>query len=254
MSAIDSQTYNKARLPVGTGYDLRPKGLVPDSLIIHTTNGQRGSSFAAECSFLYRSAAVGAHLIVSKTGRIVQLLDPRRYRAWHAGVCAPAFINSRSIGIECHMTPGESWTPEQHDALTWLVRSVLIPEFGLQLPLIETHRRVALPAGRKIDPSGWSDTDFYAWRAALAGLAYVPAAPLLRSFVVTTEVNVREAPTTAKPVALGGTCILPAGFVFQSDVSVRGEALASGAEWVHIVQPAAWGFVHRSCVKEVSAA
>jgi hypothetical protein len=34
--------------------------------------------------------------------------------------------------------------------------------------MVETHRKIALPAGRKKDPAGWDDAAFYAWRATLA--------------------------------------------------------------------------------------
>lgn len=252
---IDRTSYPKYKLRIGTGYDRRPNGASPCSQIVHTTNGQRGSSFEAECRFIYSSAGIGAHYAVGKRGQIVEFLPPE-LRAWHAGAAVADFINTWSIGVECHLTPGEAWTQEMRDALTWLTRDYLMPRYGYSAAMVETHRRVALPAGRKIDPSEWSDRDFYAWRAALAGLAYVPTLPRLRTFVVTTEANVREAPKVVQPwpgnIALGGTCVLPVGFVFQSDVVVKGQALDSGDQWAHVVQPAAWGFVHTSCIREAA--
>jgi len=250
MPDIDRTSYNKAALPIGTGYDQRPKGFAPSSIIVHTTNGQRGSSFEAEARYIYRSPAIGAHDLVGKRGQIAAFLPPE-LRAWHAGQAAPAFLNSRSIGIECHLTPGEAWTQEMRDALTWRVQGYM-QQYGIPIALVDTHRAVALPRGRKIDPSSWADPDFYAWRAALAGLRYIPLADHLRSYVVTEEVNVRQGAGTTFPVALGGTCVLPRGFTFKSDVVVQGQALASGSGWAHVVEPAPWGFVHTSCVMEVA--
>lgn len=249
MPTVDRTTYPKAQLPIGTGYDRRPKGKVPSSIIVHTTNGARGSSFGAEANFIYHSDAIGSHDLIGKQGQIAEFLDAS-LRAWHAGVTVPGFLNSDSIGIECHLTPGEVWTPEMRDALTWRVKGYM-DRFGIGVSKIDTHRAVALPKGRKIDPSEWPDPQFYAWRASLAGVAYVPQPQHLTTYVVTDEANVREGPTKLKPVALQGHCVLPAGFTFQSDVIVKGQALQSGDQWVHIVAPAAWGFVHSSCVRAV---
>lgn len=250
MPSVDATTYPKHRLPLGHGYDRRPKGFAPSSIIVHTTNGRRGSSFEAEARYIYQSPAIGAHDLVGKRGQIAAFLPPE-LRAWHAGQAAPAFLNSRSIGIECHITPGEPWTAEMRDALTWRVQGYM-QEYGIPASLIDTHRAVALPRGRKIDPSEWTDAAFYAWRAALAGQRYVPTPARLTTYLVTADVNVREGPSTQKPIALGGHAVLSAGYSFQSDVVVSGEALRSGNQWAHMVTPAAWGFVHTSCVMEVA--
>lgn len=247
---IDTTSYPKARLPIGSGYDRRPNGKRPRSIIVHTTNGRRGSSFAAEARFIHTSTAIGAHDLIGKRGQMVEFLSAE-LRAWHAGVTVPGFGNSDSIGIECHITPGEPWTAELRDALTWRVRSYM-ERFDIAAVNVETHRAVALPKGRKIDPSEWSDGEFYAWRAALAGMQYLPTPARLTTYQVMQNVNVREGPSTAKPVALGGTCVLAAGMTFESDVVVPGEALASGNTWVHLVTPAPWGFVHSSCVRRIT--
>lgn len=251
MPTVDRTTYPKAKLPIGSGYDRRPKGKTPSKLIVHTTNGKRGSSFAAEARFIYTSTSIGAHDLIGKKGQIAEFLDAI-YRAWHAGVTVPGFGNADAIGIECHVTPGEPWTPEMRDALTWRVQYYR-ERFDIAVVDIETHRRVALPKGRKIDPSEWPDAEFYAWRAGLEGKLYLPSPQRLTTFMVTDEVNVREGPSTKKPVALKGQAVLPKGFVFESDVTVKGEALRSGDQWIHLVTPAAWGFVHSSCARAVGA-
>ncbi len=165
MFTIDTTTYRKHLRAVGTGWDHRPKGLRPSSIIIHTTNGNRGSSFHGEASFLLNSNSVGAHYLVGKAGQIAETLPPA-YRAWHAGVTTAEYLNSRSIGIECHHAVGEEWTGIQRTALTWLVLK-LMADHAIGIGMIESHRAVALPAGRKIDPSDWTDRSFYDWRNTL---------------------------------------------------------------------------------------
>lgn len=44
--------------------------------------------------------------------------------------------------------------------------------FGIPPALLETHRAIALPKGRKSDPEGFSDADFAAWRAGLGLRTY----------------------------------------------------------------------------------
>lgn len=166
---IDTISYNKAaHYPVGHGYSVR--GFPPTSIVVHSTNNSRPTAATQEAEYLMRSADVSAHYLVAKTGLIYQILDPRAHEAWHAGKALQAFQNTRSIGIELHISLGERPTTKQIDALTVLVRD-LMREFGIPAPLIETHRLVAVPKGRKRDPE-WSDNDFYTWRASLTTCRY----------------------------------------------------------------------------------
>lgn len=170
---MDSTTYDKAsKHPSRWGYQSRG-GVVPSSIVIHTTNNRRPTRFETEAKYLMDSAAVSAHFLIGKDGRVVQFLDPLKYQAWHAGNCVPAYLNSRSIGIEHHVSIGEAWTPAQHAACTELVQS-LMRAYGISPLSVETHRAVALPHGRKSDPEGWDDTAFYVWRAALAPVSPPP--------------------------------------------------------------------------------
>lgn len=170
---IDTTTYRKDihRKP-GDGYGWwdgrawragRPTS--PASIVIHTTNGKAGSAFAGEAAYLRDSAQVSAHYLVGKDGQIAQILAEME-TAWHAGDCLSAYTNTRSIGIECHLTTGEAWSDSQRGALYGLVRAVM-GRWGITTALIDTHRAVALPRGRKSDPCGWDDAAFYAWRATL---------------------------------------------------------------------------------------
>lgn len=160
------QNYRKdKRWPVGHGYSARPSGAKVLGAIVHSTNGKKGSSFAAECRYLRDSDDVSCGYVVGKVGQIEQIL-PDELCGWHVGATYGPFGNATTIGIECHHAEGEVWTEKQRAALTWLV-GMLIARHGIPKMNIETHRKVALPAGRKVDPSDWGDQAFYAWRDAL---------------------------------------------------------------------------------------
>lgn len=167
---IDTTSYNKAaRYPLEHGYEAR--ALAPSSIIIHSTNNRRRTTFAAECDFLFRSPDVSAHYLVSKAGAVVELLDPQRFFAWHAGAALTPYTNARSIGIELHISQGETPTPVQIEA-TGALCQILRARFRIPIGRIDTHRAVALPRGRKSDPEGWGDEAFYAWRATLGRPRY----------------------------------------------------------------------------------
>ena len=163
---IDTTTYNKAQAhPSRWGYQARGSA-VPSSIIIHTTSNGRPTHFETEARYLLDSSAVSAHYLIGKEGQIVQFLAPQPWQAWHAGTCLPAYTNAKSIGIEHHVSVGESWTAAMHAACTWLVKQLMVT-FAIPSTSIDTHRAVALPAGRKKDPAGWGDAAFYAWRVTL---------------------------------------------------------------------------------------
>jgi hypothetical protein len=163
--------------PPRWGYQARGNAL-PSSILIHTTNNKhKHTQFVKEAEFLRDSPAVSAHFLIGKDGRIVQFLDPIRWQAWHAGKTLPAFLNAKSIGIEHHVSVGEDWTATQHEACTWLVRT-LMSAHTIPSELVETHRAVALPKKRKSDPEGWEDAAFDAWRATLVSS---PPSPLVRT-------------------------------------------------------------------------
>jgi N-acetyl-anhydromuramyl-L-alanine amidase AmpD len=169
---IDETTWAKQKKqPVGVGYDERPAGIHPTAIVIHSTNGHPGSTFAAEANFLLTTSAVSAHYLVGKEGQIAQILPPE-FRAWHAGESVPAFNNTNSIGIENHHAVGDDWPAAQRVALTWLVQR-LLRDWRIPAASIATHRAIALPQGRKVDPSDWSDADFAAWRDSLTAVTAV---------------------------------------------------------------------------------
>jgi N-acetyl-anhydromuramyl-L-alanine amidase AmpD len=180
-----------------------------------------GTKFENELNFLLRSPDVSAHYLVSKRGEIVQMLDPLNYMAWHTGRTRDItkYGNPHAIGVEVHFTPGEGfWTGEMWMGITEIAR---------KFPLLErvTHRYIATPAGRKIDPSGVTDEFFAYW-----------AKHFLRPFSIyktMTRTNVRKNPTRNSQVITTlteGTSV----FSFNGDV-VFGEEINGNNRWRYVL-------------------
>ena len=173
---IDATTYNKPlRYPVGHGYGTRPAP--PTSIVVHSTNNGKITSFESEANYLYTSPDVSADFLIGKDSRIAQFLDSRRYQAWHAGgkqvngswTAQPEFANPKSIGVELHKSlPDPFYPAAQRDALGWLLIQ-LATKFHISPELIDTHGQIAIagPYIRKTDPDDWPHADFIAWRDAL---------------------------------------------------------------------------------------
>lgn len=146
----------------GYGYSIRPIGRTL-AIIIHSTNGRPNSHYDQEYNYLLHSNQVSAHYLIGKDGQTQQLLDDR-FTAWHVGVVnGIQWSNNNTIGIEVHYTLEESkFIPKAIEALTTLVRMYQSKNAALQ---VEMHRTVAAPKGRKVDPSFFTDQEFYHWRA-----------------------------------------------------------------------------------------
>ena len=208
---IDTISYAKAaKFPRGHGYAVRDN--TPTSIVLHSTNNKRPTTFASECDFLFRSPDVSAHFLVSKVGTIVQFLDPARFVAWHAGTAKAPWLNAVSIGIELHISVGERPTTAQLDAAGVLC-SDLMARFRVSLAMLETHRAIALPPGRKSDPEGFDDAAFAVWRAGLGTHSYrvrVACAALSSNDLAVAAL----APTAANP-----TLYTPGDLFIADDVT-----------------------------------
>lgn len=149
-------------------YGYQRRGTIPTSIVVHSTEGVKGQSFASASNYLYRSAAVSAHFLVGRDGFIEQQLSPKTIQAWHAGEARYGFGNAQSIGIELLHKSGEDWPAIQKDALAWLLRR-LMTDHAIPSSRIETHGQIAIPGPyvRKTDPTNWPYADFRAWVAAL---------------------------------------------------------------------------------------
>lgn len=170
---IDQTTYNVAEHhKLGQGHAIRRdaygREIEASSIVIHSTNNVRkGTSFDSEGDWLRDALTVSAHYLVGRDGRIAKTCS-EKFQAFHAGVVSdPRFGNDYSIGIELHISVGERPTAPQLASLTELVLDIMRRR-SIPRHLIETHRKVAYPAGRKPDPEGWTDAAFYLWRSKLS--------------------------------------------------------------------------------------
>lgn len=142
-----------------------------DVILLHHTAGRRGD---ADLAWLCNGASkVSAHYLVDRDGKVYQLV-PDREAAWHAGPCQlygkPTNMNSRSIGIElANLGDGkEPYTEAQYLALEALV-PYLVQLYQVPLVNLLGHKDVAIPKGRKTDPS--PNFDFERVRKAAARVA-----------------------------------------------------------------------------------
>jgi N-acetyl-anhydromuramyl-L-alanine amidase AmpD len=133
----------------------RPAGMAIDTLIMHHTSSaasaQRIGSF-----FSQPAAKVSSHYVVGQDGTIVQCVDDQS-TAWHAGVSAflgRSNVNGFSIGIEmCNVGDGvDPYTDAQYKALGGLVAYILTTHH-IKWDHVTGHKDIALPKGRKDDPS-----------------------------------------------------------------------------------------------------
>lgn len=156
---IDSRTY------VSPNFNERPEGMAIAAAVIHTTEGAWDSDAEWLCN---PDSDVSTHFVVSPPGKVFQLVAPD-FRAWHAGDSYYAGRddwNDFSIGIEISHRAGESYPIAQLGALDELCR-FLIPCYSIPPELVAKHAWVAIPAGRKSDPTNWPDPQFNEWVSSL---------------------------------------------------------------------------------------
>lgn len=258
MFFIDTVSFNKAAIYENDhGYSVRPASMSRyRSSLIHTTNGKKGTSLYAEARYIFSSPDISAHFLIGKDGQIIQFLNPAKFIAWHAGrVRATVYSNPYSIGIEMHNTPVEGHiTTQQFSALDWLVRQ-LMKDYGIAARYVETHRYAAVPAGRKIDPSGFPDAEFYAWRDTL-----VQPIPIDRTYRVINPrgIFVRQSPQVNDHNI--------AGILHYNDTFIGGdikndennEYIKGTNKWIHLKHGmsqnkdiSGLGFVHMSNIKPI---
>ncbi|HEY9857191.1 MAG TPA: N-acetylmuramoyl-L-alanine amidase [Stenomitos sp.] len=143
-------------------YNSRPGGSNDISSIVlhHTASG--GTAQDTGRYFQNSASQVSSHYIVGKDGTIVQSV-PDGKRAWHAGVSSfqgRGDVNDFSLGIEI-VNKGDGkdpYTASQYNALINLV-AWMCQTYHIPVSRITSHKDVALPKGRKNDPSPNFDWD-----------------------------------------------------------------------------------------------
>lgn len=198
------------------------EGVTPEYLVMHYTAGASAESSIAW--FLNPAANASAHLVISRSGQITQLVAFNR-RAWHAGASRWANrvgLNPWSIGIEldnagelvrhpdgwrtkwgrpvnsadvieaAHQNGGpitgwHTYTQDQLEAAQ-IVAAVLVAHYGLK----DVLGHDAIAPGRKTDPG--PAFPMSSFRAAAMGRADDHDAPQAEKLVTTTDLNIRIGP------------------------------------------------------------
>jgi N-acetylmuramoyl-L-alanine amidase len=151
----------------------RPVGSRISCIVLHHTH--RAESALATARFFQSPASqVSAHYIVDRDGSLVRCV-PDDQRAWHAGVSrfqGVDNVNDFSVGIEI-ANRGDNVEPYPEPQLTTVIRLVswLSRRYDIPVARITRHRDVALPPGRKVDPS-----DNFDFARVLREVAAMPVA------------------------------------------------------------------------------
>ncbi|MEB3223773.1 MAG: N-acetylmuramoyl-L-alanine amidase [Candidatus Sericytochromatia bacterium] len=130
-------------------------GAAIDTIVLHHT-ASSGTAQAVGSWFQEPASRVSAHYTIGKDGTIVQSVEDA-YQAWHAGESefrGRGRVNQFSLGIEIvNVGDGQDpYTDAQYQALARLV-AFMVTEYGIPRDRITGHKDVALPRGRKVDPS-----------------------------------------------------------------------------------------------------
>jgi hypothetical protein len=166
-----------------------PREQAITAIVAHHGGGTAAGDLAWLCN---PASKVSSHYYVTRAADIYQLVDDNQV-AWHAGRSALAGapdVNAFSIGIELeHTTEPEviaaghprhtDWPAAQLEALAWLCREKM-DAYHIPTSKVVSHRAVALPRGRKVDPVDaplGPEEAFRAWVDATLGAPPVPPAP-----------------------------------------------------------------------------
>lgn len=179
---IERQAYDKTRYcRMGDGYIARGHpdfpSAQPTKILIHTMNNpHRRTTWHGACSYIATSVKIAADYAVGcEPNQVARFLVPRTHISYGAGLTIPGWGNGYVINIELHIdTPAggpaaeTQYTPALYTNLTGLVLELCqVYPIGDLRTHMRTHRAVARPYGRKVDPSGWNNEDFATYRALL---------------------------------------------------------------------------------------
>jgi len=147
--------YNKLVWVDSPNFNVRPKDVVVDTIVLHHTAGP--DLVGCVRWFVNPESKVSAHFVIGKDGSIVQQVSTFD-RAWHAGVSKDKLgregVNNFSVGIEMvNVGDGKDpWTKEQVEVVHFLCAH-LMKRFPIKY--IVSHEYIAEPRGRKPDPKGF---------------------------------------------------------------------------------------------------
>ena len=133
-------------------------GLTAEVMVFHSTGGNGWKYVHGLFQGLYKRDGVmpiTVHFGVTREGVIYEYAPWRAgemYQCWHAGKSqfeGRAQVSRFALGVEIDHKPGQAFPPEQVEAMQYLVRLVWseYPDIAWT-----THKRIAMPPGRKADP------------------------------------------------------------------------------------------------------
>ena len=118
-------------------------------IIIHYT-GMRNQKVAIK-RLQSKVAKVSTHYLISKKGRVIQMVDDQNV-AWHAGKSKwknDINLNSKSIGIELVNNGSENFPLKQIKKLSFLIK-YLLDKYNINKKYVLGHSHIA--PRRKSDP------------------------------------------------------------------------------------------------------
>ena len=155
------------RQVLSPNHDQRPRGVVPELIVIHNISlppGEFGgpwidrlftANLPPDFHPFFRGVSqlrVASHALIRRTGELVQYV-PFHARAWHAGESeygGRKACNDFSIGIELEGVDDRPFEDAQYEMLAALVRTLLVAYPTLSPDHIAGHSDIA--PGRKTDP------------------------------------------------------------------------------------------------------
>jgi AmpD protein len=174
--------YRFARRLDSPNFGARPPGAQVDLIVVHSISLPPGQFGGDEVQRLFTNTldwnahpyfksieglAVSSHFYIRRNGELWQFVSCDD-RAWHAGASqyrGRVECNDDSVGIELEGLEGETFEPEQYEALAGLCAAI-----AQRYPVAHIAGHEHIAPGRKRDPGAGFD-----WRVLRASLAW-PAA------------------------------------------------------------------------------
>ena len=163
----DTGLITPSRLRLSPNRDERPRGAIPELIILHAISLPPGEFGGAEIEALFmnelnwdahpyfgeiRGLEVSAHLLIRRDGSLVQFV-PFTERAWHAGDSCfrgRTQCNDYSIGIELEGEDETAYDDRQYEVLAAVIRATCQAYPDISSRELAGHCDVA--PGRKSDP------------------------------------------------------------------------------------------------------
>lgn len=136
--------------------DARPLDMPVSCIVLHATVMTKVEDTVK--AFLDPKRKISAHFVIGKQGEVIQMV-PVELRAWHAGISqldGMEHVNDYSVGIEMvNRNDGKDpYTEAQMLAVAGIIRFVR-SRYAIPDARLVSHAEIALPSGRKNDPTGF---------------------------------------------------------------------------------------------------